>query len=60
MFPSLNLPMFTAEDGTAINNEDRILNKKKFTQLCNFYRALGKIGRNIAVQAFEAGKFWEF
>ena len=27
-FPSFNLSVFTEEDGTAINNEDKILNKK--------------------------------
>ena len=41
MFPSFSLSMFTKEDGTTINNEDRKELKmsksaKKFTQFCNF------------------------
>ena len=39
-FPSFNLSMFTKEDGTTINNEDRKKikeeNKLRFTQFCNF------------------------
>ena len=41
------MSMFTEEDGTAVNNEDRKKLKKgkmlKFTQFCNSWRALGKI-----------------
>ena len=49
-FLSINLYVFTEEDGTAINEEKkRILNKKKILKCTNANIA------KIAVQAFEAG-----
>ena len=62
-FPSFNLSVFTEEDGTAINNEDKILNKKmlKLAQFCNFKADLGKISfLKIAAQALRLEMFLTF
>ena len=60
-FPPFNISMFIEEDGTTINEDKRILNKKKCQNLLNFvtFKELSEkpAFSEIAVQAFEAGKF---
>ena len=59
MFPSFNFSIFTEDDDTSSNNEDRKENAK-FTQFCNLYRALKEKSAflKIAAEAFEAGDFF--
>ena len=57
--------MFTEDDGTTINSEDRkeflVRKMLKFTQFCNFEKALGKISiLEITAQESEAGVFLTF
>ena len=42
-FPPFNVSMFTEEDSTSINNDDKKEKMLNFIQFCNLESALGKI-----------------